>query len=252
MFHSNAACLVGLLVLSVGACGDGASASHPPKFVEPASPQASDAQPFVAGPVADAGDSAFDRDAADIDPASFVDIRSIDPEILLDMRYAGENNFAKRIVYPKARCLLRAPVAAALGRVQARLRAQGLQLLLWDCYRPFHVQEEFWKLVPDSKYVAKPTRRNGEPWRGSKHNRGAAVDLSLADASGTQLVMPTDHDDFSERAHRDAIDIPKAAIRNAKRLDEAMRLEGFQGIETEWWHFDHAGWKDYELSDQSL
>tara|TARA_R110002073_G_scaffold336372_1_gene532631 strand:+ start:53106 stop:53768 length:663 start_codon:yes stop_codon:yes gene_type:complete len=220
--------------------------------VEPASLPASDAQSVVASPVADAGGNAVDLAAADVDPAAFVDVRSIDPEILLDMRYAGENNFAKRIVYPKARCLLRAPVAAALGRVQARLRAQGLQLLLWDCYRPFHVQEAFWKLVPDSKYVAKPTRRDGKPWRGSKHNRGAAVDLSLADANGTPLLMPTDHDDFSERAHRDAIAIPKAAANNAKRLDEAMRLEGFQGIETEWWHFDHAGWKDYELSDQGL
>jgi D-alanyl-D-alanine dipeptidase len=192
------------------------------------------------------------RNAAALDPQSFINLRSIAPDILLDMRYAGENNFAKRKVYPEARCLLRAPVAEALLRVQTRLRPQGFQLWIWDCYRPFHVQEEFWKLVPDSKYVAKPIRRDGKPWRGSKHNRGAAVDLSLADANGTQVSMPTDHDDFSKRAHRGAKGIPEAAAGHARILDEAMRAEGFQGIQTEWWHYDHAGWQSYELSDEGL
>ncbi len=221
-------------------CGESTPTSSPPALAEPTQIPVSDAQAVV------------HMDAASVDPNQFVDLQSLVPEVLLDMRYASENNFTHKKVYPKARCLLRAPVAKALRRVQDRLRTQQLQLWIWDCYRPFHVQEEFWKLVPNPKYVAKPIRRGKTPWRGSKHNRGAAVDLSLADTSGTQLVMPTNHDDFSERAHRDAEGIPMAVAARARILDEAMRAEGFQGIESEWWHYDYAGWQDYELSDESL
>lgn len=191
-------------------------------------------------------------DASIILPSDFVDIAEEDSDILLDMRYASENNFAHKKVYPKARCLLRPPVAAALLRVQQRLREQEKQLLLWDCYRPFHVQELFWKLVPDPKYVARPLRNKGEPSRGSKHNRGAAIDLTLADATGSPLPMPTDHDDFSERAHRDARGIPANAAQNARLLEGAMQAEGFIGIDTEWWHFDYKGWQKYDLSDEPL
>lgn len=197
-------------------------------------------------------DAAIPAPPPSVDPQTFVDIRDLAPDILLDLRYATPNNFAKRVVYPKARCLLRAPVAAALARVQGRLRPQGLQLLIWDCYRPFAVQEAFWELVPNPKYVAKPVRKRGKPWRGSKHNRGAAIDLSLADREGNPLEMPTDHDDFSERAHRDATGTSKAAAANARLLDKAMRAAGFAGIDTEWWHFDFEGWQDYPLSETSF
>ena len=126
-----------------------------------------------------------------------IDIQTIAPDIILDMRYATSNNFLKAPVYPVARCLLRAPVAEALKRVQADLITQGLGLKLFDCYRPLSVQRAMWKILPDSNYVANPAK-------GSRHNRGAAVDLTLVDAMGKELEMPTGFDDFSEKAFPDS------------------------------------------------
>ena len=106
-----------------------------------------------------------------------VDLAAVDPTIRIDIRYATTGNFTGVAVYPVARCLLRRDAAERLARVQRRLRADGLGLLVWDCYRPFAVQERFWALVPDERYVARPERRDGRPVAGSKHNRGAAVDV---------------------------------------------------------------------------
>src|SRR5262249_53962703 len=133
-----------------------------------------------------------------------VDVATVDPTIRIDMRYATPDNFTGVAVYPVARCLLRRDAADRLARLQRRLRTDGLGLVVWDCYRPFSVQERFWALVPDERYVARPERRDGRPVAGSKHNRGDAVDVTLADATGARLEMPTGFDDFSDRAHRDA------------------------------------------------
>jgi beta-N-acetylhexosaminidase/D-alanyl-D-alanine dipeptidase len=181
-----------------------------------------------------------------------VDLQSHLPKALLDMRYAGSNNFVGKAIYPKARCLVRRPVALALAEVQGSLHKQGLQLLFWDCYRPFSVQERFWKLVPDSRYVAKPIRKGSKLVKGSKHNRGAAVDISLASLAGEALLMPTDHDDFTSRAHVGATGVADAARKNAETLRQHMQSAGFTGIATKWWHFDHKSWRDYSLSDQPL
>jgi len=182
-----------------------------------------------------------------------VDIAAIDPTIAIDMRYASTNNFTKAVVYPVARCLLRRDAAERLARAQARLRADGKGLKLWDCYRPFSVQKKFWKLVPDERYVAQPVADGaGRPLRGSKHNRGAAVDLTLVDGAGRSLEMPTDHDDFSKRAHRGSRSASPAARANAQHLEDVMKAEGFEPLPTEWWHFDAPGWEKYPLSDQPL
>lgn len=182
----------------------------------------------------------------------FVDVRRLDPSIRLDVRYATTANFTGVAVYPVARCLLRREVAARLVRVQARLRAQGLGLLVWDCYRPFSVQQRFWALVPDARYVAEPVVRDGRPVEGSKHNRGAAVDVTLVDATGTPLVMPTDYDDFGPRAHWDATDWSPEARHHAGLLERAMTAEGFAPLPTEWWHYDGPGWQRYDLADVPL
>jgi beta-N-acetylhexosaminidase/D-alanyl-D-alanine dipeptidase len=192
-------------------------------------------------------------DAAPGKPEDLVDIAVIDPSIAIEMRYASENNFTKVVVYPVARCLLRRDAAERLARVQAALRAAGLGLEVWDCYRPFSVQKKFWKLVPDDRYVAQPVEDGaGRPLKGSKHNRGAAVDLTLVDRDGKPLEMPTDHDDFSERAHRGNRSASPAARANSARLEKAMTAEGFEPLPTEWWHFDAPGWERYPLSDQPL
>ncbi len=174
-----------------------------------------------------------------------VDIQTIAPDILLDMRYATTNNFLKAPVYPVARCLLRAPVAQALKAVQADLRTQGLGLKLYDCYRPLSVQSAMWKILPDSRYVANPAT-------GSRHNRGAAVDLTLVDAQGKELEMPTEFDDFSELAGRDSQTMSAAARRNVDILTTAMERQGYTSIGTEWWHYDGPNWKRFGILNKSL
>ena len=174
-----------------------------------------------------------------------IDIKTIAPDIVLDMRYATSNNFLKSPVYPVARCLLRAPVAEALKRVQADLVTQGLGVKLFDCYRPLSVQRAMWKILPDSNYVANPVK-------GSRHNRGAAVDLTLVDGMGKELEMPTDFDDFSENAFPDSPTMTAAARRNVDILTIAMEKQGYTSISTEWWHFDGPNWRRYGVLNQSL
>ena len=181
-----------------------------------------------------------------------VDVGELAPSVVLDVRYATADNFAGEAVYPVARCLLRRPVAEALARVARRLEADGYRLAVWDCYRPFSVQQRFWELVPDERYVARPLERDGVPVEGSKHNRGAAVDATLAALDGRPVEMPTGYDDFSERAHRDLPGASETARRHARLLAEAMAAEGFAQLPTEWWHFDHRGSERYPLADVPL
>jgi zinc D-Ala-D-Ala dipeptidase len=174
--------------------------------------------------------------------ADLVDIRDVNPRIRLDIRYATANNFTGARVYDEARCFLRPDVAQRLSQVQRDLERQGLGLKVYDCYRPLSVQKKFWALVPDERYVA-------DPAKGSRHNRGAAVDLTLVDARGRELPMPTGYDDFTEKAHRDAKDLPAETIRNREILEKAMVRRGFVPLPTEWWHFDAAGWEKYPVMD---
>ena len=181
--------------------------------------------------------------------AGLVDITAVAPDVKLDIRYATPDNFSHTAVYPAPRCFLRADVAKRLVAVQADLKAQGLGLKVYDCYRPFSIQKKFWALVPNEDWVAKPVEKDGKPVSGSKHNRGAAVDLTLVDASGQELPMPSGFDDFTEKARRDYAGGDPAARANSKRLEAAMAKAGFDPLPTEWWHFDGPGWQGYELLD---
>jgi len=174
-----------------------------------------------------------------------VDVSETVPGAVLDIRYATKDNFAGQVLYPAARCLLRRSTARRLKLVQQDLAAIGLGLKLWDCYRPLHIQHKLWAIVPDPRYVA-------DPEKGSRHNRGAAVDATLVDASGQELEMPTGYDDFSPRAHRDATDAVALALRNRETLEKAMSAQGFIGLRTEWWHFDAPDWARHPLLDQPL
>jgi D-alanyl-D-alanine dipeptidase len=174
-----------------------------------------------------------------------VNIEALIPGIRLDIRYATANNFTKRPLYPVARCNLRKQVAERLAKVQQELQAQGLGLKVFDCYRPLSIQKQLWALLPDERYVI-------DPRKGSRHNRGAAVDVTLVDAKGNELEMPTAYDDFSERAHRDYRLLPPSALRNRELLERIMTRHGFQGLATEWWHFDAEGWEQYPVLDQPL
>jgi beta-N-acetylhexosaminidase/D-alanyl-D-alanine dipeptidase len=238
------------------ACGRNDRMVEPPapgRDRDPVAPRIADAAPAIAARgAAPAGEEVDRPDAASPDPDELVDLADVDATISLDLRYATADNFTGVAVYPVARCRLRHAVAQRLAAVQAALRERGYGLKIWDCYRPFSVQKTFWRLVPDARYVAKPVTRGGKPVAGSKHNRGAAVDLTLVDSRGTELEMPTAFDDFSPRAHRGWSGASEAARRNSGILEGAMRAEGFEPLSTEWWHFDGPRWRSYPLADEPL
>lgn len=187
-----------------------------------------------------------------LESAGLIEVVGLDPSIALDMRYATDNNFAKKVVYPSARCYLRKDVAERLAQVQHDLQAQGLGLKVFDCYRPFSVQKTFFEIVPNPSFVAQPKEVNGKPVEGSKHNRGAAVDLTLVDKTGKELPMPTPFDDFTEKASPDYQGGDPVARANMRTLQTAMKKRGFQPIPSEWWHFDGQGWEKSELLDVPL
>ena len=172
-----------------------------------------------------------------------VEVQLLDPSITKDMRYATTDNFTGQILYPSDRCVLRQPVAYRLIQAQRQLRAQGLGLKVFDCYRPLSVQRKMWAVYPDATYVANPATG------GSRHNRGASVDVGLVDASGRELLMPSAFDEFSERSHLDFMAATPEALRNRQTLQAVMRQVGFSSVTTEWWHFDAPEWRDYEVSN---
>ncbi len=174
--------------------------------------------------------------------ARLVDVHRVSPNIRLDIRYATVNNFTKVQLYQQPRCILRSAIAQQLAQVQADLEKDGFGLKVFDCYRPLSVQRKMWELCPDGRYVANPAR-------GSRHNRGAAVDLTLVDRQGREVVMPTDFDDFTEQAWRTSKDSSAEAQENSQRLERAMVKRGFVPLETEWWHYDGPGWEQFPLID---
>jgi D-alanyl-D-alanine dipeptidase len=174
-----------------------------------------------------------------------VNIRSVDSTIVLDIRYATANNFTHQVLYPAAICMLRRAAAESLHAVQQDLQKKKLGLKVFDGYRPLSVQKKMWALVPDDRYVANPAN-------GSRHNRGAAVDLTIVDSLGSELEMPTPFDDFTEKAHRDYLQLPEKAIEDRALLEEVMKRHGFIPLSTEWWHFDFEGWKKFSIMDEPL
>lgn len=161
-----------------------------------------------------------------------VDAAALVPDAVLDVRYATADNLAGRPLYPVARCLLLPDAADRLARSAARLRARGFRIVLHDCYRPLSVQRALWAALPKVGYVA-------DPATGSHHNRGAAVDLALADARGRPVELPTGYDAFGPKARAGATEgISPAALRHRRILRAAMEAEGWRVNPAEWWHYD--------------
>lgn len=182
---------------------------------------------------------------ADILHADLVELVKINPTIKLDIRYATDNNFAHKQVYPVAKCYAQDVVATELDAIQKELAPLGLGLKIFDGYRPFPIQEIFWKICPNSDYVAKP---DWEHQKGSKHNRGTAVDLTLIDLkTGKELAMPSEFDDLTKHAHRAYEIMSPEAAKNCHQLEDLMVKHGFEPLKTEWWHFDYKDWKNYPL-----
>lgn len=182
---------------------------------------------------------------ADLAP-DLVDLARFDPRLKLDLRYATAANFMGRVLYPVARALAQRPVAEALTRVQTRAEAAGYGLLIFDAYRPWHVTKMMWDETPPAQreFVANPAK-------GSRHNRGCSIDLSLH-RGGVEVVMPSPFDDFTPAAYRSNTSAPPEALAASKLLTEMMVAEGFKTIPHEWWHFDWAEWSRYPIMDVPL
>lgn len=157
------------------------------------------------------------------------------------MAYADTANFMKQKIYPCARCFLRPEVAEALEKANTLANAKNLKLVIFDCYRPYGYQQKMYEIVNNPKYVA-------PPGKGSNHNRGAAVDLSLANENGNLLDMGNEFDDFSSLSHYVSDKISEKAQNNRKLLRDIMTEAGFMPYDNEWWHFDYRK-KKYETSD---
>jgi D-alanyl-D-alanine dipeptidase len=178
-------------------------------------------------------------------PAELVELTRIDTTIRLDIRYATPRNFTGQVVYSEARAFLQRPAAEALLRVQAHLRATGYGLVIFDGYRPLSVTKIFWQVTPRSKrkFVANPAK-------GSKHNRGCAVDCSLiVRSTGEEVAMPSQYDEFSERAAAYFPGGTEAERRARDMLRKVMEREGFVVNPDEWWHFDYKDWTLYPILD---
>ncbi len=174
-----------------------------------------------------------------------IDIQKINPCIRLDIKYATSDNFLSRPVYSAAKAYLRKEVAYKLDQVQRELEKQGLGLKVWDAYRPLSAQRELWAMVLDDRYMA-------DPAKGSNHNRGAAVDVTLVYLTGNELNMPTGFDDFSEKAHYDFMELSEEQLHNRALLAKIMQEHGFIPLATEWWHFSDCNANEYPLLDISF
>jgi zinc D-Ala-D-Ala dipeptidase len=179
--------------------------------------------------------------------SDLVEIAKLDPAIHLDVRYATSNNFTGRPVYDQPRAFLQRPAAEALVRVNRSLREKGYGLLVFDGYRPWSVTRLFWEITPKDKrekgFVANPAK-------GSKHNRGAAVDLSMYElAAGKEAAMPSAYDEFSDRADPDYTGGTTEERARRDLLRAEMEKEGFTVDPGEWWHFNYRGWEQYPILD---
>src|SRR5688572_393097 len=180
--------------------------------------------------------------------AHLIELISLDDTIKLDIRYATENNFMGRKVYPEARAFMQKPAAKAIVRVHKKLKKQGLGLVIYDGYRPWTITKLFWDTVAPGqrKFVA-------DPAKGSKHNRGCAVDLGIFDLkTGAAVPMPSGYDEFTERASPNYKGGTEEERRNRDLLRSLMEAEGYTVNPDEWWHFDYKEWEKYAIYDISF
>lgn len=172
-----------------------------------------------------------------------VEIKKAIPNIKLDIRYATKNNFMQQVMYKQARAFARKPVVESLKRIQTALNKKGYGLKIFDGYRPYAITIEFYKKASDKNFVANPAK-------GSKHNRGCAIDLTLINLkTGKELLMPTPYDSFSAAAAAKYENVSPEAKKNRDFLIAIMAKYRMNVLENEWWHYDFSDWKNYDLMD---
>ena len=164
--------------------------------------------------------------------SDFVRLKALSPDFVYELKYATPDNFLKQAVYDCGECYLRKSTAEALVKANEAFKQLGYRIKLFDCYRPLSVQKKMWKILPGTHYVANPAK-------GSKHNRGAAVDLTLVDAQGKELNMGTPFDFFGKEAHHTYTKHSKEVLENRKLLKETLDKFNFKSIYSEWWHYEY-------------
>jgi D-alanyl-D-alanine dipeptidase len=168
------------------------------------------------------------------DDNAFVNLKNYSNDFVYDMKYATADNFLKEKVYPCAECFLRVKTVKSLLEANKMFLAKGYKIKLYDCYRPKAIQKKMFQLVPDANYVANPKK-------GSIHNRGGAVDISLLDFNGIELDMGTKFDFFGEEASHKYQNLSDEILANRKILKEIMLQNNFKSFDSEWWHYNLNG-----------
>jgi D-alanyl-D-alanine dipeptidase len=167
----------------------------------------------------------------EIADTTFVNLRDFSKDFVYDMKYATEDNFLKAKVYDCAECFLRLKTVKALIAANNDFIKRGYKIKLYDCYRPLSIQKKMWEIVSDPKYVA-------DPKKGSIHNRGGAVDISIVDANGKEIDMGTSFDFFGIQASHKYTKFSKEILSNRKFLKKIMVKNGFNSFDSEWWHYN--------------
>jgi len=185
----------------------------------------------------------YKADVADNPNKELTDVKKAIPDIVLDIRYATTNNFTKQKLYNKACAFARKPAVEALAKAQQEFKKRGAGIVVYDAYRPYSVTKKMFEIYPDVQYVA-------DPAKGSRHNRGCAIDMGLIDLKTKKILkMPTEYDAFQKEAW------PRTPVKDAEArahralIISVMEKHGFKVNSSEWWHFDFIGWKKYELLD---
>ena len=185
----------------------------------------------------------YQQEVAENFNTEMIDLETHIPNVALDIRYATTNNFTNEVIYNLPKAFARKPVANALVEIQDSLAKHNLGLKIYDAYRPYAATLRFYEVYPDTSFVACP-------WTGSRHNRGCAVDITLIDiTTQEEIPMPTEFDDFTEKAHPDYMELPDTVLTNRAFLFSIMEHFNFTHYPTEWWHFDYTGWEAYSLMD---
>ncbi|MBW4362118.1 M15 family metallopeptidase [Flavobacterium taihuense] len=173
-----------------------------------------------------------------VNDTTFVNLKDYSRDFVYDMKYASEDNFLKSKVYDCAECYLRYKTVKALILANQRMMKKGYKIKLFDCYRPLDIQKRMWAIVPNPQYVANPSK-------GSIHNRGGAVDITLVDFDGKELNMGTSFDFFGKEASHDYPNFSKEIKNNRNLLRRIMAKEKFNSFDSEWWHYNlKAGLND--------
>lgn len=177
------------------------------------------------------------------DSNAFVNLRNYSNDFVFDMKYATADNFLKEKVYPCDECFLRVKTVRALLEANKSFLEKGYRIKLYDCYRPKAIQKKMWKIVPDANFVANPKK-------GSIHNRGGAVDISLVDSLGVEVNMGTKFDFFGEEASHKYQNLSEEILANREFLKAIMLQNNFKSFDSEWWHYNLNGSNKDAVSNQ--